>query len=189
MGSTPGRCGTTFLARVLHSVGWDFGPEVSPADIGEHGRPAGGGMENPKFFSVGRQFRGKPHKERARIARRTLARIDVPRVVKDPRFLTSLPVWWDAGYRPDEVIVCVRNYAQIRDSYIRSGMRGSYQRLLRANDFSVWAALAGVKLRFVAYPHLATAPGYADRALAGLIKRPAEAVRSVWEPMMNHGVA
>lgn len=94
------------------------------------------------------------------------------RVVKDPRFLWTLPVWFAAGAAIDHVVLTVRTLPDAYHSRKRAG-------LLRGIDLSWFtesvlagygasvhaAALAGVSVSWLVFPAFLTQPGVVWSAL------------------------
>lgn len=182
-----GRSGTTFFAHCLYRAGWEFGDDVSPQSIGEGRRPDGGGMEHPDFVRCNRTIGAFSPDVRARYLSEQLAGMQVPAVVKDPRFVKTLPDWWVAGYRPELVLVCIREWATLSASWQRShpqSVAAVLENLLPAfNDFVCWLVSESIPHRFVVFPHVRDEPAHSRTAFAGLIADPVSVIESVWR---NH---
>jgi len=182
-----GRTGTTYLSQVFQEAGYDFGASVKASDIGKGTRPVGGGMEHPEFVRAHVKMKSRSHEERLKIARQFLENHTPPEIVKDPRFLWSMPTWWEAGYRPDEILVSLRDWDEVKASFAATmKVRVEESGLPSLNDFLCWAARTGVPLSLVKYPDVGLNPEYADRVLDRLIANASDYTKAVWDQSLNH---
>ncbi|HUG92884.1 MAG TPA: glycosyltransferase [Planctomycetaceae bacterium] len=115
-----GHSGTSILAKMLHSAGWE--PADADQEFGESVRVR---ELNEQILTSGRLHR-QP-------ARRLLDSFPEPWAVKDPRFVATLRHWlphFADLRRPPLLMRIVREPQHVAPSYLRRGFRGDLRQML-----------------------------------------------------------
>lgn len=180
-----GRSGTSFVSAVLHAAGYDFGPE-SPDQIGTAGRLPGAGMEFQPVYQTSTRIARSPYADQIAACRQTLDSHELPQAVKCPLFLPTLRAWYAAGYHPDRVVICLRNWRAVSESFAHYQRPDLEERLTWQHDLIAWLAYRGIPTHFVLYPHVGRERACCERTLSPLVPDPWPIVQSLWNPQLNH---
>lgn len=186
-----GRSGTTFLTHVFYIAGAGTG-ELFPDRIGAPGQPIGGGMEHGPLVRLNNTFMGALRQDSAEeLARRYADELKGPwpKVVKDPRFPLTWPVWNAAEIHPRHVFLCMRDPGSTWNSITRTtdwNMLNPNLLFRQLYGYMVYLQDRDIPYTPVLYPRIGTDRAYAERILGSFIDNPWLAVSQVWNKSLLH---
>jgi hypothetical protein len=194
-----GRCGTTLLAHIFLNAGFDLG-EVSLRKIGKGNRPVGGGLELDEFMFANNQILEEltDGKTVEAITEhpyfQALQDSQWPAVLKDPRFRSTLSVWYAMGFVPEHLFICMRHPQEIAHSYAAHRKTNANIELGHPTTADVYAVITfclerDIPFSFVLYPRIGEDKEYAEQIFSPFIENPWPIVEKTWKASLKHHVA
>ena len=184
-----GRCGSSFVASLVHGSGIDMGrfdPDIMAgyehSDISAHNKS----ILNGDYWGT--------ESEKTNLLNASLNTI----ITKDPRFIMTIGVWIDAGAKIDSALLSIRDYEEIikssRATYAGNAMPFMFMKkrdCIRILDSLMLGFVNtcidnNIKMFTLPYPDIINNFSYLN-PLANLLSIPKSKLHEVWEEKRKVG--